>query len=123
MRSPPFDTMTSSTCTPREYIGAPRSSSTTTGVGMGMTPCSVFTMPMPVGTDEEKTRARDAKLKQTEEDARMAKLYRQHVLKEEAGPELVQLGGIAPAPKQPVKPAEVSCDHGASRGRSTPEWR
>ncbi len=38
-------------------MGAPRSSSITTGVGMGITPCSVFTMPMPVGTDDEKTRS------------------------------------------------------------------
>ena len=29
----------------------------------------------------------------------MMKLYRQHVLKEQAGPELVQIGGAAPAPK------------------------
>ncbi len=28
----------------------------------------------------------------------MAKLYRQHVLKEQAGPDLVQIGSIAPAP-------------------------
>jgi hypothetical protein len=47
---------------------------------------------------EEKVRARDAKLKQSQEDARMAKLYREHVLKEAPGPELVQLGSIAPAP-------------------------
>ena len=53
----------------------------------------------------EKKRARDLKLSEAE-NARMAKLYRQHVLKEEAAPELVQLGGIAPAPNQPVKPAE-----------------
>jgi hypothetical protein len=54
---------------------------------------------------EEKKRARDLKLSSAE-DARMAKLYRQHVLKEEAGPELVQLGGIAAAPKPAEKPAE-----------------
>ncbi len=54
---------------------------------------------------EEKKRARDLKLSDAE-SARMAKLYRQHVLKEEAGPELVQLGGIAPAPKPAEKPAE-----------------
>ena len=29
----------------------------------------------------------------------MMKLYREHVLKEQPGPELVQIGGIAPAPK------------------------
>jgi uncharacterized radical SAM superfamily Fe-S cluster-containing enzyme len=56
---------------------------------------------------EEKTRARDEKLRSQQENDRMAKLYRQHVLKEEAGPELVQLG-IAPAPSaQPLpKPTE-----------------
>jgi uncharacterized radical SAM superfamily Fe-S cluster-containing enzyme len=47
---------------------------------------------------EEKIRARDARLKQSQEDARMAKLYREHVLKEPAGPELVQIGAVAPAP-------------------------
>jgi uncharacterized radical SAM superfamily Fe-S cluster-containing enzyme len=56
---------------------------------------------------EEKMRARDAKLKQQAEDAKMAKLYRQHVLKEQAGPELVQIGiGAVPAaPKQ--QPVQV----------------
>jgi hypothetical protein len=29
----------------------------------------------------------------------MAKLYKQHVLKEQPGPDLVQIGSIAPAPK------------------------
>jgi hypothetical protein len=44
---------------------------------------------------EEKKRARDERLKQ-QEDERMAKLYRQHVLKEAPAPaDLVQLGGIA----------------------------
>jgi hypothetical protein len=54
---------------------------------------------------EEKKRERDQKLK----DAEMMKLYRQHVLKEEAGPALVQLG-IAPAgapPKEKAKAEEV----------------
>jgi hypothetical protein len=59
---------------------------------------------------EEKIRARDAKLKQSQEDARMAKLYREHVLKEPAGPELVQIGSITPAPapkaKAPVEERE-----------------
>jgi len=45
---------------------------------------------------EEKTRARDEKLRQTRENERMAKLYREHVLKEQPGPELVQLATIAP---------------------------
>jgi 7,8-dihydro-6-hydroxymethylpterin dimethyltransferase len=51
---------------------------------------------------EEKIRARDAKLKQQQENERMMKLYRQHVLKEQPGPDLVQIGGIQPA----AKPAE-----------------
>jgi hypothetical protein len=56
---------------------------------------------------EEKIRARDAKLKEQAENERMMKLYRQHVLKEQPGPELVQLNGITPAaPKAPApKPA------------------
>jgi uncharacterized radical SAM superfamily Fe-S cluster-containing enzyme len=45
---------------------------------------------------EEKIRARDARLKQQQENERMMKLYRQHVLKEQAGPELVQIGKIQP---------------------------
>jgi uncharacterized radical SAM superfamily Fe-S cluster-containing enzyme len=45
---------------------------------------------------EEKTRARDEKLKQ-QENERMAKLYRQHVLKEMPVTELVQLAPIAKA--------------------------
>ena len=50
---------------------------------------------------EEKKRARDEKLREQQENERMAKLYRQHVLKEQPGPELVQLGSIAPAPAKP----------------------
>ncbi len=49
---------------------------------------------------EEKLRARAEKLKQQEENARMAKLYREHVLKEQPGEALVQLGGIQPAAPQ-----------------------
>ena len=55
---------------------------------------------------EEKKRARDQKLKEQQENERMAKLYRQHVLKEEPGAELVQIGQIAPAPA-PAKPAKT----------------
>ena len=61
---------------------------------------------------EEKARARDAKLKQSAEDARMAKLYREHVLKEQPGQELVSIlpvAGpitIAPAPKPAAKKVE-----------------
>ncbi len=54
---------------------------------------------------EEKTRARDEKLRQTRENERMAKLYREHVLKEQPGPELVQLTSIAPAPSAVPLPA------------------
>jgi uncharacterized radical SAM superfamily Fe-S cluster-containing enzyme len=56
---------------------------------------------------EEKLRARAAKQKQAEEDARMAKLYRQHVLKEQPTPELVTLDSITPAIKPAAKPAPV----------------
>jgi 7,8-dihydro-6-hydroxymethylpterin dimethyltransferase len=52
---------------------------------------------------EEKIRARDARLKEQQEHERMMKLYRQHVLKEQPSPELVQIGGAgsAPAAEQP----------------------
>src|ERR1700693_2686115 len=64
---------------------------------------------------EEKKRARDEKLREQQENERMAKLYRQHVLKEQPGPELVQLGSIAPAP--PVKPkSEVDREEVGSFG-------
>jgi hypothetical protein len=64
---------------------------------------------------EEKKRARDEKLRETQENERMAKLYRQHVLKEQPGTELVQLGSIAPAP--PVKPkSEVDREEVGSFG-------
>src|SRR6202522_4226697 len=59
---------------------------------------------------EEKIRARDAKLKVTQEDARMAKLYREHVLKEQGGPELVQIGTIAPAAPAPLPKAKASVE-------------
>ncbi len=55
---------------------------------------------------EEKTRARDEKLKQSAENARMAALYRQHVLKEAPKADLVQLGGIAPAPAPVAKESQ-----------------
>jgi uncharacterized radical SAM superfamily Fe-S cluster-containing enzyme len=55
---------------------------------------------------EEKKRARDEKLKQ-QEDERMAKLYRQHVLKEQPNAELVQLAPIAPAKPKPEEKAEA----------------
>jgi hypothetical protein len=56
---------------------------------------------------EEKIRARDAKLKESAENARMAKLYREHVLQEKTSPDLVQLGSILPPAVQakPVPPS------------------
>jgi len=48
---------------------------------------------------EEKIRARDAKLKQDGENAKMASLYRQHVLGEKPVEGLVSLDAIKPAPK------------------------
>jgi uncharacterized radical SAM superfamily Fe-S cluster-containing enzyme len=53
---------------------------------------------------EEKIRARDAKLKDAQEQERMMKLYKQHVLKEQPGPDLVQIGSIAPAAPVPAAP-------------------
>ncbi len=55
---------------------------------------------------EEKIRARDAKLKQDAENARMAKLYREQILKEQPGPDLVSIAPIAPAPKPVAKKVE-----------------
>jgi hypothetical protein len=55
---------------------------------------------------EEKIRARDAKLKQDAENARMAKLYREHVLQEKPVAGLVSIETIAPAPK-PAAPKPV----------------
>jgi uncharacterized radical SAM superfamily Fe-S cluster-containing enzyme len=54
---------------------------------------------------QEKARARDAKLKQRQEHERMMKLYREHVLKEQPAPELVQIGGTRPA-SRPVEDRE-----------------
>jgi uncharacterized radical SAM superfamily Fe-S cluster-containing enzyme len=58
---------------------------------------------------EEKLRAREARLRQEEENRRMAKLYRQVVLKEPEREPLVQINSIAPA----AKPAEVEEEVGA----------
>jgi uncharacterized radical SAM superfamily Fe-S cluster-containing enzyme len=44
---------------------------------------------------EEKIRARNEKLKQQQENARMAKLYRKHILKESDKPELVEIQTLA----------------------------
>jgi len=46
---------------------------------------------------EEKLRARDEKWRRDEDNARMEKLYREHVLKEPPSPTLVQLTGAQPA--------------------------
>jgi uncharacterized radical SAM superfamily Fe-S cluster-containing enzyme len=46
---------------------------------------------------EEKLRARESKLKQDAENAKMAKLYREHVLGEKPQEGFVSLGSIAPA--------------------------
>ncbi len=53
---------------------------------------------------EEKIRVRDQKLRQAQENERMAKLYRKHILKEPDAPELVPLDALMGAPKS--KPAE-----------------
>jgi hypothetical protein len=56
---------------------------------------------------EEKLRARAEKQRQAEENARMAKLYRQHVLKEQPGAELVQLQPASkPAPGETAEERE-----------------
>ena len=55
---------------------------------------------------EEKIRARAAKIKAQEENERMMKLYRQHVLKEEPRADLVSLSEIKPAaPLATIQPA------------------
>ena len=57
---------------------------------------------------EEKLRARDEKLKKSAEDARMEKLYRQHILKEpqpEGG--FVPLTSIAPVVQKPAETVEA----------------
>jgi 7,8-dihydro-6-hydroxymethylpterin dimethyltransferase len=56
---------------------------------------------------EEKIRARDAKMKDAAENARMMKLYKEHVLKEQPKPDLVSLDSILPAaPAAPAKSEE-----------------
>jgi hypothetical protein len=63
---------------------------------------------------EEKIRARDAKLKQDAENARMAKLYRKEILQEPELPggfvaigEIGGLGGIKPAAAPVTSTAQV----------------
>jgi hypothetical protein len=55
---------------------------------------------------EEKSRARDAKMKQDAENARMAKLYREHVLQEKPVAGLVSIESLASAPKPVAKKVE-----------------
>ena len=55
---------------------------------------------------EEHIRARDQKLKQEADNARMAKLYREHVLGEKPVEGLVTLGSIAPAKSVEQREAE-----------------
>jgi hypothetical protein len=60
---------------------------------------------------EEKIRAREAKLKLDAENARMAKLYREHVLGEKPVEGLVSLDSIAPAkPVAQKEPEPVAGD-------------
>jgi hypothetical protein len=56
---------------------------------------------------EEKTRARDAKLKDKAENDQMMKLYREHVLGEKPVEGLVPLSAIAPAAPKPEKAEAV----------------
>ncbi|MEO8595551.1 MAG: radical SAM protein [Candidatus Solibacter sp.] len=53
---------------------------------------------------EEKTRARDAKMKQDAENARMAKLYREHVMGEKPQAGFIGIEAITPAVKPVAKP-------------------
>ncbi len=55
---------------------------------------------------EEKKRARDAKLREQQEQEQMMKLYREHVLGEKPQPDLVPLTSIAPAIAPASKTAE-----------------
>ena len=64
---------------------------------------------------EEKTRARDEKLKQ-QENERMAKLYRQHVLKEQPGEALVQLMPAEPKAKAAAASEEETREEVGSFG-------
>jgi len=53
---------------------------------------------------EEKIRARDTKIKDDAENARMAKLYREHVLGEKPVEGLVSLSSIKPASNNATSP-------------------
>jgi hypothetical protein len=55
---------------------------------------------------EEKIRARDAKIKSDAEAAKMARLYKEHVLGEKPVEGLVSLDAIKPAPKATVESEE-----------------
>jgi hypothetical protein len=54
---------------------------------------------------EEKIRARDAKMKQDAENARMAKLYKEHILGEKPDPGFVGIESLTVTPAPAVKPA------------------
>ena len=56
---------------------------------------------------QEKIRARDQKLRQQQENDRMAKLYRQHVLKEQPAPDLVQLQPVIASQTGPARNQEL----------------
>jgi hypothetical protein len=55
---------------------------------------------------EEKIRARDAKIKTDAEAAKMARLYKEHVLGQKPVEGLVSLDAIKPAPAAPVQSEE-----------------
>src|SRR6185369_14653279 len=58
---------------------------------------------------EEKLRARAERIKKEEDNQRMAKLYREVVLKEQPGPSLVQIAPppVAPAAAKPATESEL----------------
>ena len=60
---------------------------------------------------EEKLRARDVKIKQDAENAKMARLYREHVLGEKPKEGFIPLDTlIAPAPKVAAQPAPAKSE-------------
>jgi hypothetical protein len=59
---------------------------------------------------EEKIRARDAKIKQDAENAKMAKLYRKEILKEAEQPGFISLGEIKAAPAKVESEETVAGD-------------
>jgi hypothetical protein len=60
---------------------------------------------------EEKVKARDAKIKQDAENAKMARLYREHVLGEQPREGFIPLDAlISPAPKAVAQPAPAKSE-------------